>query len=146
MTVSNEEIAKRLLEFTYSARKWFKSRIAAEENQEHFLFTEARMRILSIIQNNETLRMSELSERCHVSKGSLTITLGKLVDEGYVERINVSGDRRVVMVKLTEKGENYLTQMKEQAVMIISHAFEEVPSEKKEKLADLMDELIRLFN
>jgi len=78
--------------------------------------------------------MSDLSKLCHVTKGSLTTTLNKLVEEGFVERIAVPGDRRVVMVRLTLKGEDHLERSKQAVITRMSEAFHDMPEVKKEKL------------
>lgn len=144
MSVSNDEIARQFLYLVYVTRKWFKSKMSGDMCDNH-LFSEARFSILNIIKENERLKMSELSRYCRVSKGSLTITLGKLVEEGLVERVHHPEDRRVVMVRLTDSGEEYLQLMFEKVVAAISDKFESFKPEEKEKVNYLMRELTEIF-
>lgn len=48
--------------------------------------------------------MSEIAAKLHITMGSLTTSMNGLVAKGYVERQRSEEDRRVVKVKLTEKG------------------------------------------
>lgn len=144
MPVSDEEVARQLMSLAHVTRKWLKSRLAGELFDNH-LFSEARFRILKIINENKCMKMSALSNSCHVSKGSLTITLGKLVEEGYVERVYHKDDRRVVMVRLTESGEEYLKQMLTTIITAVSKQFENINLIEKEKLYFVMKELTKIF-
>ncbi|GFH96673.1 transcriptional regulator ZitR [Lachnospiraceae bacterium] len=67
--------------------------------------------------------MSSIAKKLGITVGSLTIAMNHLVKKKYVERCRSEKDRRVVVVKLTEKGvsaykhhEDYHRQMTE-AVM-----------------------------
>ncbi len=55
---------------------------------------------------------SDLAHRLGVSKPSVTAIVGKLLQKGYVEKIQSSEDRRAFYVLLTEKGKA-LSQMHE---------------------------------
>lgn len=50
------------------------------------------------------LRMSELSKQLLITNGSLTGTVGGLVDDGLVERIFDESDRRSVRIRILPKG------------------------------------------
>lgn len=49
-------------------------------------------------------RMSELAQRGHVTRGTMTVMVNKLVRKGYVKRILDAKDGRVVRVGLTPRG------------------------------------------
>lgn len=67
---------------------------------------------LLIMKNNETLTMSELSNKMFISKQQLTPMIDKLIDNGLVERIPNMKDRRIINVKLTEGGYEFLRSSK----------------------------------
>ncbi len=50
------------------------------------------------------LKMNELSRRMMVTGGNVTGITDQLVAEGLVERLNVEGDRRAFLVRLTAAG------------------------------------------
>jgi DNA-binding MarR family transcriptional regulator len=56
------------------------------------------------------LRMTELATRTLLSRSGLTRRVARLVDEGLVRRGNASGDRRGVVVALTDTGVQRLTE------------------------------------
>lgn len=56
--------------------------------------------------------MSEVANQLMISVSTLTIAIDKLLKKGFVERYGIQGDRRIVMVKLTEKGENSVAEHK----------------------------------
>lgn len=62
--------------------------------------------------------MSSIAKKLKITVGSLTTSMNSLVNKKYVERHRSEEDRRVVFVKLTEKGvkayhhhEDYHNQM-----------------------------------
>ena len=48
--------------------------------------------------------MSSIARKLNITVGSLTTAMNSLVNKRYVERHRSEEDRRVVLVKLTEKG------------------------------------------
>ena len=65
-------------------------------------FTE--MHTMTLIGRLGAPRMSELAARGHVTQGTMTGMINKLVDKGYVKRTRGTKDRRVVQVRLTAEG------------------------------------------
>lgn len=50
------------------------------------------------------LSSSQVAEKISVTKGTLSVSIQNLVTKGYVERVRMKEDRRVVKLKLTKKG------------------------------------------
>ncbi len=50
--------------------------------------------------------MSETAEILKITLGTLTTSVNRLVKKGYVQRLQDEKDRRIVLIKLTEKGQN----------------------------------------
>lgn len=48
--------------------------------------------------------MSEVAAFLKITVGTLTVTVNKLVNKGYVERNRIEEDRRIVQIQLTQKG------------------------------------------
>ena len=76
------------------------------------------MHIIEAIGLGSGTRMSVIARRLNITVGSLTTSMNSLVNKKYVERHRSEEDRRVVFVKLTEKGvkayhhhEDYHNQM-----------------------------------
>lgn len=56
---------------------------------------------IGMYQENTT---SEVAKKLGVTVGTLTVSVNNLVRKGYVERVRIETDRRVVKLALTQKG------------------------------------------
>ena len=59
---------------------------------------------ISLLEGQGTNTMANIAKILSVSPGSLTTAVNALVNKGYVERWRSESDRRVVLVRPTEKG------------------------------------------
>ena len=50
------------------------------------------------------LKLSELSQRIHLSKAGITKMMDRLQKTGFVKRVRSKTDRRVIMARLTKRG------------------------------------------
>lgn len=82
--------------------------------------TNNDMHVIEAIGQTVGSNMSAVAKRLNITMGSLTTAVNHLVKKQYVERSRSDEDRRVVFVKLTEKGtaayrhhEEYHRQMTE---------------------------------
>ena len=71
----------------------------------------------------EGLKMKDLSRRMMVTSGNITGITDQLVAEGLVERMDVEGDRRAYLVRLTPKGREQFIDMARQHEHWIVEAF-----------------------
>jgi len=62
------------------------------------------MHTLEAIGTEGERSMSEAAKKLNITVGTLTTAVAKLMAKGYVERRRTEEDKRVVLVKLTEKG------------------------------------------
>ena len=70
------------------------------------------------------LKMNELSRRLMVTGGNITGITDQLVQEGLVERMNVEGDRRAYLVRLTSAGRASFESMAREHEQWITQAFD----------------------
>jgi DNA-binding MarR family transcriptional regulator len=68
---------------------------------------------LKIVEKNDNCMMKELAEKLQLSLGTVTGIIDRLTKNDFVERYRDERDRRVVRVKLTEKGKNILVKATE---------------------------------
>jgi 5'-methylthioadenosine phosphorylase len=78
--------------------------------------------------------MSELSRRLRVTMGASTNIADKLVRAGLVVRSRDDGDRRVVRVRLEQKGIDVLREAEEQAVAFMAELLERLGPEERSQL------------
>ncbi|MBD7984137.1 MarR family transcriptional regulator [Sporosarcina sp. Sa2YVA2] len=67
-------------------------------------FPGSQSYLVFMLERRGLTRMSELAEALQLTPGAVTIASDKLIEHGYVEREKDEHDRRVVYLKLTEKG------------------------------------------
>ncbi len=92
----------------------------AIRTEEYKDVTANDMHVIEAIGLNEDKNMSAVAKKLSITMGSLTTAVNHLVKKQYVERSRSEEDRRVVFLKLTEKGvaayrhhEEYHRQMTE---------------------------------
>ncbi|MCI6061314.1 MAG: winged helix DNA-binding protein [Dorea sp.] len=66
--------------------------------------TNNDMHVIEAIGLGDGRNMSSIAKKLKITVGSLTTAMNSLVNKKYVERHRSEEDRRVVYVKLTEKG------------------------------------------
>ena len=84
------------------------------------------------------VRMSDVSRCLMVSKPAATQVINQLVDMGMVERYSDPADRRVVMIRPTEKGRACFNEEFERRMCAIDRAVERIGEEDAEKLTELL--------
>ena len=66
--------------------------------------TNNDMHVIEAIGLGDGRNMSSIAKKLKITVGSLTTAMNSLVNKKYVERHRSEADRRVIYVKLTEKG------------------------------------------
>ncbi len=84
------------------------------------------------------LKMNELSRRLMVTGGNITGITDQLVNEGLVERMNVEGDRRAYLVRLTEAGRASFQAMAHAHEQWITQAFDGLGEKDMAQLHQLL--------
>lgn len=67
------------------------------------------LRTLLAIRGGATHKLTDLANSVEVSSAAMTGTADRLEKAGYAVRVTVTGDRRVVRLGITEKGESILS-------------------------------------
>lgn len=68
-------------------------------------YSLAQVHTVEVLGVHGPLRMKELAEKLGITTGTLTVQIDKLVSEKLIERCDHPTDRRAIVVKLTEKGQ-----------------------------------------
>lgn len=66
--------------------------------------------ILTILKNEQVISMSEIGKKLMIPKPNVTIFVDKLIELKYVERNKVQKDRRMIVIKLTKKGNDFINK------------------------------------
>lgn len=70
----------------------------------------AQVHTIEVLGNHSAMRMRELADKLGITTGTLTVQVDKLVNTGFIERQPHYSDRRSILVKLTESGQNIYKQ------------------------------------
>lgn len=66
--------------------------------------TVKELHAIDAITMHDHLTVSQVAEKLHLSRATITSTVDRLVKKGYAERVRDEADRRVVHIELTKKG------------------------------------------
>ncbi|GKT22503.1 MarR family transcriptional regulator [Acidovorax sp. SUPP3334] len=109
----------RLLTCTQLVEKQVRTRL-----RDQFGTTLPRFDLMAQLERApEGLKMKDLSRRMMVTSGNVTGITDQLVAEGLVERVDVAGDRRVFLVRLTPHGREQFDAMAHAHAQWIVDAF-----------------------
>ncbi len=75
--------------------------------------TIAQVKSLFYIFNEGTTNFRQLAAAMKVTPSNVTGIIDRLVDQGLVSRTENPDDRRMLMLRLTEKGETLITHLRE---------------------------------
>ncbi|KIL39816.1 hypothetical protein SD70_17215 [Gordoniibacillus kamchatkensis] len=102
--------------------------------------------MLHFIKEQGQCKLTQLAEKMEVKPSAITVMIDRLVHANLVARIHDPHDRRVVLVELTQEGQQALDQLKDLTKEIIARYFSGIGKEELarfvatfEKLAGMTD-------
>jgi len=96
--------------------------------------------------DGEGVKVSDLSNTLNVASPTITQQINNLETHGYVERSIDKEDRRVVRIKLTDKGLQAQQKASEAFLATVNGLVDYLGEEDTEKLADLMTKVSYYFS
>ncbi len=106
-----------------------------------FSISKQEFGLLHLINNHDCNTMSYYSKKIMISKPNLTVMADKLIQENLIERIYDPKDRRLIILKITEKGKNVLEEHKIKIKEVIVKKFDLLSDEEIKRLCELIDEM-----
>ncbi|MGZ7209713.1 MAG: MarR family winged helix-turn-helix transcriptional regulator, partial [Methanobacterium sp.] len=104
----NKMVDDLYLLFPLFRKKLFKHKKGLKEGQ----IPRSYYHVLGVLKKRGELPMSKIGNRVHISKSNMTSLIDKLVEDGLVERIPDKNDRRVINIKITDKGNDLLKNLR----------------------------------
>ena len=98
--------------------------------------TVPQIKTLFYISNERETNSRELAAALQVTASNVTGIVDRLVEQGLLSRQTKPGDRRVIMLKTTEKGESILSDLRERRISSLRDILGDLSSEE-------LDELVR---
>lgn len=108
-------------------------------------FTHAQFRVLMLAAGREHWRMSDLAHRMSLSPGSLTLMMDRLIEDGLIERGRSEQDRRVVSVRITDRGREMLAQRREALHRTAADYVSRLPAAEREELIGALGIIVRFL-
>jgi len=124
----------RLLKVSRTIESELRERLRREYNS-----TLPRFDVLSALQRApQGLKMSQLSSVLMVSNGNVTGIIDRHVKDKLVVRVPVGGDKRAMMVKLTEQGEQHFSEMATSHSQWLNELLQDVAADDATVLLELL--------
>ncbi|MGD0818821.1 MAG: MarR family transcriptional regulator [Methanomassiliicoccales archaeon] len=98
-----------------------------------------RISVLVVVKREGPISMSSIAQALSYSKQNLTKIVNQLVNEGYVDRIPDPSDRRVLNIKLTEKGRSFMAERRERMKNKLMEDLSHLNDEELEYLYDTFE-------
>ena len=103
------------------------------------------MHIIEAIGCDREMTMTEVARDLEITVGTLTTAINRLIKKEYVERRRIEEDRRVVLIKLTGKGEEAFKSHKQFHDDMIKSIMEELPQEEEVVLISSLKRMVNFF-
>ncbi|MDI6601803.1 MAG: MarR family transcriptional regulator [Thermoanaerobacteraceae bacterium] len=138
-----EDLNNELSTFFINCSTWFHD--LARESLNELGITPGQYKLLHIIKKSQPCKMSELGDNIHVSYGSTTVMVNKLVEMGLIERMDYPKDRRVIYIKLTESGASLIDEHQKVFNEILDRRLAKLTEEEQKILFGSVKELNQLL-
>lgn len=86
--------------------------------------------IMGVLSVHKTLSMSEIGRKLSMPKPHVTVLIDKLIEEKMVERIADLTDRRIIHIRITEKGIQQFQTIKQEISEEMRHQLEQLTEEQ----------------
>ncbi len=103
------------------------------------------MHTIEAIGMGENKTTGEVAKALSVTVGTLTVAVNNLVKKGYVDRVRSDVDRRIVRLKLTNRGRLFFRAHQHFHKKMVEAALEDMSGEEKEALVKGLQSLHRFL-
>ncbi|MBI4950499.1 MAG: MarR family transcriptional regulator [Myxococcales bacterium] len=115
-------------------------RLTKELAREHGL-TGPQLTVVKMLESFGDLSLSSLSERIRAQNSTVTGIIDRMEREGLVRRERPGHDRRVVLIRLTDKGKKLAARIEVEPMQIFRHALETLAATDLTELCRILTRL-----
>ena len=101
----------------------------------------SQLHLMHLLERHGEMAMSRLAEMLDVSVSNATGLIDRVEERGYVERIRVPSDRRIVLVRITDKGRSVLDEVEAVREQILDRILDELEPAQLTRLAAALADL-----
>jgi DNA-binding MarR family transcriptional regulator len=139
-SVDRERLAGNLLAFVPSVFKRLVKGYPVGD------ISRQQLEFLFMLSGHDGNPMSFYSEKLMVSKPNLTVMTDKLIEEGFVKRSFDPNDRRVIILNITDKGQESLCRHKEKVRQEMVKKLGQFNESDVKRLNELIEEMRAIFD
>jgi DNA-binding MarR family transcriptional regulator len=115
------------------------SRRLTKERARAYGLTGPQLTVISILSELGDLSLSSLSERIRAQNSTVTGIIDRMEREGLVRRERSAEDRRIVLIRLTDKGQTLAREVALEPMAIIRAALDGIPRRDIDELFRVLD-------
>jgi DNA-binding MarR family transcriptional regulator len=108
-------------------------------------FPMAHFRIVGML-SAHPMKISDLALGQKVSKASISDSVKIMVEKGWIQKYHDPNDKRIVMLKLSHDGVQFMEEMREKVREYISIKLEKLSDEQLEKISQSLNLLDEAFS
>ncbi len=99
-----------------------------------------------IVERHGEVIMSKISDEINVSMSTATGIIDRLVKKKYLKRERSDLDRRIVLIKLTEKGQKTIEELKETMSKYLNRIYDVLTDEEIRVLSNIFIKVLNTFS
>ena len=109
-------------------------------------FSKSEIFAMLLIDRRKEITMTELAEYIHSPMSTATGIIDRLVKSGYIKRDRSEQDRRIVVLRLGEKGFQEITKLKKLISVYLGKVAEGLTQEEIQVLTRIISKVIHILN
>jgi len=129
-----QDFEREIMEVKDFYIEFFKKTLVMNGRGTGFDFTLSEMKALTAFRGDRDYTMGELSKNAQVTMPSMTEMIDKLAQKGMAERYRDDRDRRVVKVRLTDKGKQLRKEFMQKRLQDMKEVFGKLSRNEQEDL------------
>ena len=137
--MNNRELSLKLFVVLSKAYKVLMDR-AVKDMRRHGL-SASEFSVLELLYHKGRFPLQRIGEKLLVTSGSITYTIDKLEQKGYLRRVACAEDRRVTYAEITEAGATLLKDIFPSHAEVIERATQGLTPEEKQTAIALIKKL-----
>jgi DNA-binding MarR family transcriptional regulator len=94
--------------------------------------------ILVLVAHNDEVNQKQIGQALDVSPPNMAVTLDRMVERGWVERVRSEKDRRAMIIHLTKKGRELVARAEKIAATMEEDALKRLSSAERALLLELL--------
>ncbi|MCF8567235.1 MarR family transcriptional regulator [Alicyclobacillus tolerans] len=103
--------------------------------------TPGQVFMLHFIRRGHPCSVSELAEKMDVAPSAITVMLDRLENHGFVRRVRDEADRRVVLIELTDSGDERLSDVLHVRNQVMKHCLTQMASYELDSFIQALEKL-----